>query len=346
MSSRHEAVDGNRPSAESLASVTDVDLQFRSTAYLRVLKQIHLYARARAVVILLEGESGTGKTWLARYIHRISSRATGPFEVVDLGALDDGVASSELFGHTAGAFTDARRSRAGVFVTASGGTLFLDEIGKASLAVQRKLLRAIESGEIRPVGADRSIRVDTRIIAASNIRLRSLVDQEKFLPDLFARLEVFRVTVPPLRQRRADIALLVKHYVKRRAAECGYAISPRIAPDLMRAIQRARWPNNLRQLDSTVHRLLIHADGAPCLTMELCVDDLSYLRPAKSPRPTVPIESVEQAVQIAGSLAGAARLLGRHRSTLYRDRERQSPPVQCQKETTLATSEAPPRASA
>jgi len=326
MSPRNEATDANRPAIGSRASATDVDLQFRSTPYVRMLKQIQLYARAQGIAILLEGESGTGKTWLARYIHRVSLRAAGPFEVIDLAALDDGVASSELFGHTAGAFTDARRGRAGLFVTASGGMLFLDEIGKASLAVQRKLLRAIESGEVRPVGADRFVRIDTRIIAASNVPLRGLVDQEKFLPDLLARLEVFRITVPPLRARRADIAMLVQHYVERHAADCGYAIPPRVAPDLMRAIQRAPWPNNLRQLDATIHRLLIDADGAPCLTMELCVGDLAYLRAAESRRSAVSITSLEQAVEIAGSLSGAARLLGRHRSTLYRERQRQSTP--------------------
>ena len=326
MSSWHEVAVVNRPIVGAPASTAESSLEFRSTPYLRALRQIELYARAQGISILLEGESGTGKTRLARYIHRLSPRASGPFETVDLGALDDGVASSELFGHTAGAFTDARRNRAGLFVSASGGTLFLDEIGKASLAVQRKLLRAIELGEVRPVGADRGVRVDARVIVASNIPIGRLVEQDKFLPDLCARLEVFRVTLPPLRERRADIPILVSHYVELHAPHCGYRVAPQVDSDLMFALQRAPWPNNLRQLDSTIHRMLIHAEGAPRLSRELCADDLEYLNQYGKPKePTLRIDSVEQAVEIAGSVAGAARLLGRHRSTIYRERQRRGP---------------------
>lgn len=316
-----------RPASECLRtsnSSSAVFLKFKSASYLRALRQIERYARA-GVSILLEGESGSGKTRLAQYVHEISSRAAGPFEVVDLGALDDGVASSELFGHTAGAFTDARRSRAGLFATASGGILFLDEIGKASLAVQRKLLRAIESGEIRPVGADRSIRVDTRIIAASNVELARLVDEGTFLSDLLARLEVFRVILPPLRDRRADIPLLVEHYVELHARECGYDVLPSVGADLMEALQHAPWPNNLRQLDATIHRILIDADHASRLTLDLCGENTMALAQST---PQAPIEltpeSIDRAVEIAGSVTGAARLLGRHRSTIYRQRQRQN----------------------
>jgi DNA-binding NtrC family response regulator len=228
--------------------------------------------------LLIEGESGTGKTYFARELHLASERAAGPFEYVVLSALDDSLASSELFGHVEGAFTDARRSRAGRFATARGGTLFLDEIGKASAAVQQKLLHAVEYGEIRPVGADRDVRVDVRIIAASNVPLEQLVLGERFLPDLHARLNAFRVRLPPLRERRADIPAFVEQFVVAHALALGYPRTPSIHPDLMAALQRAPWPNNVRQLDSTLLRLLVDVDGAGELRLEHCVDDLSYLR--------------------------------------------------------------------
>jgi DNA-binding NtrC family response regulator len=290
---------------------------FRSVAFNNAIARIDRFARDRQATILIEGESGTGKTWIARYIHQQSSRAAASFHCVLLSAMDDALAGSELFGHVVGAFTDARRNRAGHFVSANGGTLFLDEVGKASRAIQQKLLHAVEYSEIRPVGADRDVRVDVRIVLASNIPLATLVERGEMLPDFFARVSAFRVELPPLRNRRADIPLLVEQYVTKHATACGYTVAPGVDPDLMRALQGAPWPHNLRQLDSTMHRILVDADGAMTLTPEHCLDDLAYLADATSGA-SLSTERVDDALSRAKSVSGAARLLGVHRTTLHR----------------------------
>jgi len=295
---------------------------FRSRAYRNALERIERFARDRTATILIEGESGTGKTRVARHLHQRSPRASGPFHSVVLSTLDDSLASSELFGHVTGAFTDARRNRAGHFVSANGGTLFLDEIGKASRAVQQKLLHAAEYGEIRAVGSDRDIRVDVRIVLASNISLDDLVEQGEFLPDLFARVATFRVVLPPLRERRVDIPLLVEEYVAKHAPQCGYADPPSVDPALMRALQSASWPYNLRQLDATVHRILVDADGAAAIALDHCTDDLSYLREVAGVGAALDADRVDSAIARAGSIAGAARLLGVDRTTVHRFQRR------------------------
>jgi DNA-binding NtrC family response regulator len=251
---------------------------FRSASMLRALDQLECLARAPEMPVLLEGESGTGKTLIARYLHALSSRGSGPFHQVVLAALDDALATSELFGHVAGAFTDARHGRPGSFVSAHQGTLFFDEVGKASLSVQRNLLHAIEHGEIRPLGSDRTLRVDVRIVAASNVPVADIVASAAFLPDLYARLENFRLTLPPLRERRADIPLLVERCVTAHAQRlCADGWRPTIDPRFMHALQRAPWPNNVRQLSATVRRLLLEAYGAPEITIEHCRENLAWL---------------------------------------------------------------------
>ena len=305
----------SRPGETADAELTEL----HSVAFSRALAQLRRLARDPCAPILLEGESGTGKTSLARAIHRWSPRAGAPFQHVVLSALDDSVAGSELFGHVAGAFTDARRDRAGQFASANGGTLFLDEIGKASRAIQQKLLHAIEYQEIRPIGSDRQVRLDVRIVTATNLPLENLVAAGEFLPDLEARLMAFRVRLPPLRERRADIAVLAHDAVQRRYARCGYDRPPEIGPDLMLALQRAPWPNNLRQLDSTLHRLLVDAAGATTLTLAHCDNTLLYLRECAglSSEPLSP-DRVVGALRRAGTISGAARLLGVDRKTLRR----------------------------
>lgn len=308
----------------SIAEATD-DSPFRSATYLATLARARRFARDDRAAILIEGEAGTGKTLLARNIHQASARARGPFNHIVLSTLDDALASSELFGHVAGAFTDARTARSGQFVSANGGTLFLDEIGKASLAVQQKLLHAVEYGEVRPVGSDRAITVDARIIAATNVPLEHLVETERFLPDLEARLGLFRIQLPPLRARRADIPVLVAQCVRAHAARCRYDRPPEIDDELLAALCAAEWPNNVRQLSSTVHRILVDAEGAPVLTLAHCVDELAYLRGVRVREPaTLTLADIDHACEEAGSVAGAARLLGVDRTTIYRTRRRAS----------------------
>jgi DNA-binding NtrC family response regulator len=179
------------------------------------------------------------------------------------------------------------------------------------------LLDAIESREIRPLGSDRSAPVDVRIIGATNVPLEELVADKKLLPDLFARLELFRVQVPPLRQRRADIPTLVEYYASQHAPSCGYSAAPTVDAELLWALERAPWPRNLRQLDATVHRLMIQAEGAPTLTLALCSEDLEYLTEGKRRTPLTDAE-VQTAVAKSDSVSAAARMLGVHRSTVHR----------------------------
>jgi DNA-binding NtrC family response regulator len=255
-------------------------------------------------------------------LHEQSPRAAGPFHNVVLSTLDDSLASSELFGHVAGAFTDARHSRAGHFVSAAGGTLFLDEIGKASRLVQQKLLHAVEYGEIRAVGSDRDLRVDVRIVVASNVSLSDLVSSGLFLADLYARVQLFRVILPPLRERRIDIPVLARHYVAIHAPGCGYDASPAIDAQLMQALEGADWPANLRQLDTTMHRLLIEAEGDTVLTLRHCTEDLEHLR--THTRGPLTRARVDGALAQAGTVSGAAKLLGVDRTTVHRFQRRRT----------------------
>jgi DNA-binding NtrC family response regulator len=297
-----------------------VNLVTRSVPFRRALDEISRLAQNDEVPVVLEGESGTGKTTIAHWIHVASRRKAGQFQRVDLSTVDEALASATLFGHTAGAFTDARSPRAGAFVSAAGGTVFLDEIGKASKSIQQKLLHAVEAKEIQPVGSDRMIRVNVRVIVASNVRLEELVLQGLFLPDLFARLKCFRVWLPPLRERRADIPVLVEQSIMAHAPGSGYSAPPMVSPELMRAFQNARWPFNVRELDNAVQRLLVDAGGAQVLMLHHCSESLAPLRAAAEHKQRLTPERIEAAIKQAGGVAQAARMLGVDRGTLHRHR--------------------------
>ncbi len=278
------------------------------------------FARDRTATLLIEGEAGTGKTLLARRLHEMSPRRNALYLECDLGALDDTLASDDLFGHVAGAFTGASKSRDGFFVSARGGTVFLDEIAKTPLTVQQKLLRVVENRIVTPLGSDRSVIVDVRVIAATNVPLGQLVAQERFLPDLYARLKVFHIRLPSLRDRADDIPLLVADTLARRAPECEYETVPTIEPELMTALRTAEWPDNLRGLDGAMHRLLLEARGRPVLTLDMCSEDLAaiigFTRPRKAP---LQVEEVRSALQTTkGKILPAARLLGVSRWTVDR----------------------------
>ena len=296
--------------------------QFPSAAFRKALAQLERFARDQHATILLEGESGTGKTILARYVHRASPRAERPFQRVVLSTLDDTLAGSELFGHVSGAYTDARQSRLGQFASANGGTLFLDEIGKTSLAVQQKLLHVVEYGEFRPVGADREMRVDVRLVAATNLRLEDVIAAGKFLPDLYARLTAFRVRVPALRERRSDIPLLVQHSLCSHAAACGYDSPPAVDAELMSALEHSPWPCNLRQLDAAIHRIMVDANGADMLTLQHCEDEYLGLHKYSGSARSLTPQRISEAIAAAGSVSGAARMLRVDRTTIHRHQRR------------------------
>ena len=217
-------------------------------------------AAASAIPVLISGESGVGKELIARAIHGTGERRSRPFVAVNCGAMPENLIESILFGHEKGSFTGATERHTGKFVEASGGTLFLDEVGELPPAAQVKLLRAIQEGEVEPVGARKAVRVDVRIISATNRDLIADVKAGRFREDLFYRLHVFPIAVPPLRQRPADIPALARHFLARFAAEEGKPIRL-IAPDAMQLLAAFPWPGNIRQLENALFRAVVLADG-------------------------------------------------------------------------------------
>ena len=212
------------------------------------------------IPVLIEGESGVGKELIARAIHGSGDRRAKPFIAVNCGALPENLVESILFGHERGAFTGAAERHDGKFVEASGGTLFLDEIGELPAPVQVKLLRAIQEGEVDPVGGKRPIKVNARIISATNRNLMSDVESGRFREDLFYRLHVFPIMVPPLRERTEDIAELSRHFLTRFAAEEGKRIRS-MAAEALALLTAYRWPGNVRQLENAIFRAVVLADG-------------------------------------------------------------------------------------
>jgi DNA-binding NtrC family response regulator len=223
---------------------------------LRVAKK----AAASAIPVLIAGESGVGKELIARAIHGSGERRAKPFIAVNCGAMPENLVESILFGHEKGSFTGATERHIGKFVEASGGTLFLDEVGELPPAAQVKLLRAIQEGEVEPVGARRPVKVDVRIVSATNRDLIADVRAGRFREDLFYRLHVFPVTVPPLRARPADIPALARHFLARFAAEEGKRIRV-VTPEALQLLTVFRWPGNIRQLENAVFRAVVLAEG-------------------------------------------------------------------------------------
>jgi two-component system response regulator HydG len=228
-----------------------------SPAMKEVIRQVKSVAPTNATVLIL-GESGTGKELVARALHGQSRRAKGPFLAVNCGAFTETLLESALFGHEKGSFTGAAQRRLGAFERASGGTLFLDEVAIAPKSVQMRLLRAIEEKEIMRVGGETAIKVDPRIVAASNRDLEALVEEGSFLPDLLFRLQVVQIRVPPLRERKEDIRPLVDRFVAIACEEHGRAID-RIEPDFYAALEAHSWPGNVRELRNVVESAVILA---------------------------------------------------------------------------------------
>ena len=231
-----------------------------SASFTRILDQVRRVAPTDANV-LLTGDSGTGKEVIARLVHDTSKRAKKPFMPVDCAALPDGLLESELFGHEKGAFTGAITRRRGLIEDAGGGTLFLDEIGEMSMPLQAKLLRSLEQRQVRPLGGSRIIDVDVRLIAATNVDLQKAVRAGQFREDLYYRLNVVHLHLPPLRERKEDLPLLAGHFLSEAAASSEKA-HPTISSEAWAVLERYRWPGNIRQLRNVMHRVVaLHDDG-------------------------------------------------------------------------------------
>ncbi len=238
----------------------------QSAALDAVLTEAERAARSRDIV-LLEGETGTGKDVLARAIHNQGTRRPGPFVAQNCAALPESLLESELFGFVRGAFTGADHPHPGLFTQADGGTLFLDEISAASLPVQAKLLRVLEDGAVRPLGGTRAATVDVRVIAATNRDLRQAAQEGSFRADLYYRLEQLRIRLPPLRERREDVASLAQHFLRELAARDGTA--PRtLDARALRALEDYPWPGNIRELKSEIHRVASRAEGRQRVTLD------------------------------------------------------------------------------
>jgi DNA-binding NtrC family response regulator len=246
-------------------TLTFADLIAKSGGMGQVIRLGQRAAKS-AIPILIEGESGVGKELIARAIQGESERAGKPFVTVNCGAIPEQLVESILFGHERGAFTGAKDKHTGKFQEANGGTLFLDEIGELPLDMQVKLLRALQEGEIDPVGARRPVRVDVRIISATNRNLTQLAEEGRFREDLYYRLNVFPIHVPPLRERREDIPELIGHFVARFAAEEGKTVTG-IEPHTLEMLLAYPWPGNVRQLENTIFRGVVLCDR-PFLTQE------------------------------------------------------------------------------
>ncbi|MBI4889950.1 MAG: sigma-54-dependent Fis family transcriptional regulator [Acidobacteria bacterium] len=293
-----------------------------SAKLIEIYKTISRVAPTDALV-LIEGETGTGKELIAHLLHTNSRRAAQPFVPVDCASLAPSLIESELFGAMKGAYTGADRDRTGVFEAAHGGTVFLDEIGEIDLNFQLKLLRFLQEKEIRPLGSSRPRKVDVRIIAATNKNLRKMVEEGKFREDLYYRLDVVRVGVPPLRERHGDVPLLAGAFLMRYNER--YNLETRITESGMKSLCDYTWPGNVRQLQHMMERLVILAQGGR-ITEDAVEDAIRSTSPAEQGGETLADTEAEQIRKVlavtGGNKSRAARILGIERKTLYRKLER------------------------
>ncbi len=280
--------------------------------------------------VLITGESGTGKEVIARAIHYNSSRSRAPFVALNCAAIPETLLESELFGYLRGAFTDAKRDRKGLFQEANGGTLFLDEISEVAVNLQAKLLRAIEDKEIRPLGGNRSEKVDVRLIAATNRKLEERVTQGAFRQDLFYRLNIIRIDLPPLRERKEDIPLLVDHFIEKYCQRNQRRITG-LTEGARNALLTYSWPGNVRELEYTIERAVLLGKGEQVSEADLPMELLAAsskevsLGTALSKRYTLrqlEMEYIKKVLETTkGNKTEAALILGVDRTTLYRKLE-------------------------
>ncbi|MCX6634820.1 MAG: sigma-54 dependent transcriptional regulator [Acidobacteria bacterium] len=289
-----------------------------STGMVGIYKIVSRVAPTDATV-LIEGETGTGKELIARMIHRNSKRADQPFAPVDCGSIAPALLESELFGAMKGSYTGADRDRIGVFEAANRGTVFLDEIGDIEFNFQLMLLRFLQEREIRPLGAPRAKLVDVRVIAATNRNVQKMVEDGKFREDLWFRLNVVRITVPPLRERRSDVALLAHHFLRK--YEERYGQNAHLTESGLRAMEEYTWPGNVRQLQHMMERLTILAPQGR-IDEEAVRDAIDTMEPREESSETLADKEQDQIRRVLAAAGGnksrAAKILGIERKTLYR----------------------------
>ncbi|MFQ5665257.1 MAG: sigma-54-dependent transcriptional regulator [Candidatus Binatia bacterium] len=277
--------------------------------------------------VLVEGESGTGKELVAKAIHRRSARGERPFVVLNCGTLTDSLLESDLFGHEKGAFTGATSPKTGLVEVADGGTLFVDEVAEMSLGSQSRFLRVLESGELRRVGSTRTLTVNLRVVAATNRHLEREVEKGRFREDLFYRLNVYRIELPPLRERREDIPLLVEYFLSRSSLHRGAART--VTPQALEVLLDHQWPGNVRELANVVERAIIASHGEPIRPEHLLLTPRPVTGPAAGPTEGLqPLSNIERAhiehvlAAVSGNKRRAARILGISLRNLYRKLER------------------------
>ena len=314
--------EDHQDEAAVIDDLPETEMIGSSPRMIEIYKTVSKVARTDATV-LIEGETGTGKELIAKMIHHNSLRAQQPFVPVDCGAIAPSLLESELFGTLKGAYTGADRDRVGVFEAANGGTVFLDEIGDIEHGFQLKLLRFLQEREIRPLGAPRGKKVDVRVIAATNRDMQKMVDEGKFREDLWYRLNVVRLNLPPLCERSSDIPLLVHFFLKRYNER--YHLDTRLADSGMKALQNYSWPGNVRQLQHMTERLTILAPGGRIDedAVKAAIEQMDSRDAGSDTLADTEAEQIRRVLAATnGNKSRAAKILGIERKTLYRKLER------------------------
>jgi DNA-binding NtrC family response regulator len=320
-----KSLAGAEDEDEEAAAINDLpetEMIGSSARMVEIYKMLSRVAPTDATV-LIEGETGTGKELIARMIHRNSRRVQQPFVPVDCGAIAPSLLESELFGTLKGAYTGADRDRMGVFEAANGGTVFLDEIGDIELGFQLKLLRFLQEREIRPLGSPKARKIDVRVIAATNRDVQKMVEEGKFREDLWYRLNVVRLQVPPLCERTSDIPLLAHYFLKRYDER--YRLDTKLTESGLKAMEAYSWPGNIRQLQHLMERLTILAPGGriDAAAVQGAIEQMDSRDHASDTLADTEAEQIRRVMAATnGNKSRAAKILGIERKTLYRKLER------------------------